>query len=36
MWIADFSGNGEYALGERCVIANSLSAVSVQRTYIFQ
>ena len=35
-WIADFSGNGEDALGERCVIANSLSAASVQGTDIFQ
>lgn len=33
MWIADFSGNGEDALGERCVIADSLSALSVQGTY---
>lgn len=36
MWMTDFSGNGEDALGEGCAIANSLSAVSVQGTHLFQ
>lgn len=29
-WIADFSGYWEDALGESCVIANNLSAASMQ------